>query len=243
MEAIKLRHQAPQNQSAIDAKIFLTDLGKKRFKKRFQIYGANENQILAIANHIKNFSITEKGLVMPDKGLVLIANNEKYIYPIFQLIVQYINELFQSHKERHGTDSFYSHCYPSSKFYFADAFNLMLINRNPNEILEPILNQLNILFIGELTQELEVKLSNYNKFDAIPFILKERQFRHRFVSSSLTYFSMTRRECDFQKVKGVKESDLIFNAIGKRYDQTFLDSLVDYCELIIFNDTLKIEYL
>lgn len=241
MVAIKLNLKELDNTNAIEAFEFLTNLGHKRFKKHFVLETDNEKQLIALANHIRQYRIENGALIYPEKGLFLVSKQEKFLLPVFRLISFYITDLINENRELIRRFDHPDHLKPTQEFCSTRKIVAQLVNRNPHEILLPYKWQKQILYISEFAKEEETKLSNYNRIDALPDIILERFNRYRFYGESLMYFTYEFQPEVVSRQEQKSLSKAIFKNLVKRYDQNLVDILFEMCDMLIFSDSFRIE--
>ena len=241
MEAYRLSYQENLKKRDYSALDFLNQLGSQRFKKDFLLESSNENQMNAIVQHIIEYKIENRQLVYPEKGLFLIVENEKYVIPIFHMIIQHINNLYEEDKKLNSDESCNSEN-PKRKFISTQKIAIQLISGKPHEILDPLVKENDILFLSSFGNEEEVKVAYYNKIDFMPYIFSERHYQSKIFGSTITYTSCVKPEFTRRELAAEKESVLVLKWLVNRYGKQSVNLFMDLCNFVFLDRTFKVNY-
>lgn len=243
MEAIKLQNDEFKNPEVVEALNFLNDLGKKCFVKFSMQEAFNQKQLIALANHIKQFRVENGILIYPDKGLFLVATSEKFLQPIFRLISFYVLRLIKKNWE-HVVKAVENPDQRKPTQYFCSTRQIVaqLVNKNPYEVLTPYIKGRQILYISEFSKEELAKLPNYNEIDAMDYIIHERYLIHKYFGESIMYLSFEKPKKNDDQNAHLKVSEVVIRTLSDRYDEKLVDTLFELCDFIIFNDSFEIEF-
>ncbi|MCF8414636.1 MAG: hypothetical protein K9G40_00225 [Crocinitomicaceae bacterium] len=199
------------------------ELAMANFLNKIQVPASwNTEAWNEIITHFQQYSIENKELITPKKGLFIVAKLEDEAILFTHLIMFYLAELYKQLEENSSYDKVPKE-YQIRPYTFSstELFFELIHSRKIDEIFQKISAQ-RILCITDFGEEGIAKLEYHNKIDFIPELIKKRHRNLRYRNANSPLYIINKCSKELLKKRYSEETFFYLKALT---DEIFLSDV------------------